>query len=374
MPFATVFTMILAGTFAAGGCAAGGDVPDGVPDPDRAVPDAWTAEVAPHVNLWYHGLAYAFGAASDGRDPVLPLFRAGYLSEIIEAKRSLGVYPTTLDERAAEFGSIFAGNDAYDPIQFLPLYFDDADALFSGIQLWREVGGDPRLAGSGEAARIVAFLTSLFPDDDERRVMAEWAEVLRREREEFFARYHEMRSPRMTETAASVQREWDELAPDLERFLDYMQLEGGRMLLVPALAGEGRSVTAGNFPPVIAVTLPPSGAPGNAVVAFVHELTYPLVDDVIREYVAPVRIREIGRRTLTARASVRAGAMLLEQVSAGRVPEYRDFFLERGGFRESGDDGAPPRSGRAAFVRAFPLPEGLADGLAEAIRRARAGI
>lgn len=340
------------------------------PQTPLTAPTEWRVDVAKHLGLWYHGLAYL---ASDSgtvpgegaKEPVLPLFAPGYVERIVAAKRQAGVYPTPLDQRAAKFADLFAGDD-YAPLQFVPLYFKNDTALFSAIRVWQEVDGDPRRVSTREGAQVIAFLSNMFPRASERRAVGAWTDVLEQEAQAFYDAYWRQQATALRERAAVVQREWDALAPELGVFLDYMELEGGTLFLVPALGAEGRIVARGPGTPVVAVLVPPPDQPEGAVFAFIHELVYPIVGDVVREHVAPARIREIGRETLETRAAVRGGAFLLDRVAPDRAAAYRRFFLEYVG---AGEDASS-----AAFREAFPLPEGLEAGLAEAIERTLAGI
>ncbi|MFW6079328.1 MAG: hypothetical protein ACODAE_06900 [Gemmatimonadota bacterium] len=377
-PLPVLLLLLLAAAAALVSCAIGGAGDGALDEVDDTRPDAWTVGVAEHIALWYHGLAYLEAPGRTADDAGLPpRFRADYVDSIGAVKRRRGAYPTPLDERAAEFRDVIAGDDAYDPLQFLPLYFRDAEALFSSVELWVEAGGDPRRAGSRPAAEVITFLSRLFPGRDERRVVGEWTEVVRAEREAFYGTYWSERGPALAPTVSAVQRGWDGLAPVLRDFLDYMRLEGGDLLLVPAIGPEGRIITAGPTPPRAAVLVPPARRPGDALWSFVHELMYPLVDDVIRDYVAPVRIRELGLDVLGTRAAVRGGAMVLERVGPERVEAYRRFFLRSIDERAAAVDDAEADvvvGDEASFERAFPLPPELERGLRETIEQALAGI
>ncbi len=338
-------------------------------EPEPEPPVGWRVDVAEHLGLWYHGLAYVSGAADRPDTVVLPHFEPAYVDGIVQVKRRLGVYPTVLDRRAAELGRLLAAA-AFEGMQFLPLYFRDADAIFSAIELWEEAGGDPRRAGSLEAARVIEFLSSLFPRAAQRRAVIEFAAALREERQTFYAAHWQDRLPGLRERVAAVQRDWDALAPALRDYLDYVQLENGELFLVPPLGAEGRVVVRGIRVPRAAVLEPPARRAGDAVLAFVHELTYPVVRDAVRDYVAPARIRELGEERLLSFAAVRAGAMLLEEIAPERADAYRRLYLRAAGRAPAAgaDDLAAP------FREAFPLPADLERGLHQAVRQALAGI
>jgi len=340
------------------------------PAPDVERPVGWRVGVAQHVALWYHGLAYVRGRDAGARRTPVPRFASGYVAEITELKRRRGVYPTPLDTAAARLADTLSAS-AFDGLEFLPLYFQDAGALFSSFEAWAEAGGDPRRTGSAEAARVVAFLSSLFPRAQQRQAVLQFVRLLRLEQEAFFANYWQEQLPALEARVVEVQREWDALAPALAVYLDYAQLENGELLLVPALGAEGRLVRGGLPYPRAAVLLPPARRPGDAVLALVHETTYPIAGDAVRDYVAPAQLRELGEERLTSLAAVRAGAMILEKTAPRRVPEYHRLYLEAiGRDVDRADDEALAREFRAAFA----LPDALEAGLVRVVDRALAGI
>jgi hypothetical protein len=291
------------------------------------------------------------------------------VDSITAVERRQGVYPTPLDQRAAEFARTFRSDEAYGNLQFVPLYFRNADAMFSAIDLWNRAGGDPRRASSAQAAQIIALLSTLFPRPEHRRAVTEWAGLVREEDRIFYRAYWDSQAATLAPRVTAVQQVWDSLAPSLANYLEFVRLRRGELFLVPALGAEGRLVTTELEVPRSAVLSPPAAHPDYAVLAFVHELLYPLVGEVIKEHVAPARIREMGAQRLAALSALRGGAMLLERVAPARVDSYRRFYLEA-----SGRTPAPGESLEAAFAAAFPLPPELEAGLRTAVNNALAGI
>lgn len=335
------------------------------PEPERVV--GWQVGAREHIGLWYHGLATVL--TPEGDDEVLPRYDPAYRDSIVAIKRRMGVYPTPLDQRAAEFGRTF--EESYEGLEFVPLYFGSTEALFSAIEIWEQSRGDPRRAGSAQAARIVQFFSSLFPRPAQRAAVTEWARLLREEHQIFYQAYWQDRQPMLQARIQAVQAEWDELAPALRDYLDYIQLENGHLFLVPALSVEGRLVTQGLRVPRAAVLEPPANRPELAALGFVHEIVYPVAREAVRDYLAPARIRELGEERVLALAAVRGGAMLLQEVAPQRVEAYQSLYLDAAG-RPPAANGADDLD--AAFRRAFPLPNGLEEGLRTAIERALAGI
>lgn len=330
---------------------------------------SWQFRSAEHVALWYHGLAYVFGSGPGVDTTVLPHFEPSYLREIEGAKRSAGVYPTPLDERAPEFRRIFQGSDTYRALQFLPLYFRGRDALFSGIDAWNRAGGNPYAAGSAEAAQLIAFLSQLFPRAEERQAVVEWTRLIREESRIFHSSYWAGRSALRDSIAAELQHAWDGLAPALGTYLEYIRARGGELFLAPALGAEGRSAWSGVAVPRVAIREPPGQRPEEALWGFTLELLYPIVGDVIREHVAPARLRELGEDRVGTLAALHGGAILLERTTPDRIDEYRRYFLEA-----AGKPAGAERPLDVAFDEAFPIPRELRRGLENAITAALAGI
>lgn len=348
------------------GCATGRSEVDGF-DLEPVV--GWRVGTSEYIALWYHGLAYV-REAPPADSVVLPRFDSGYVERITEIKRREGRYPTPLDERAAEFAAIFKTSDAFEGLEFLPLYFRDAEAFYSGIDLWNRAGGNPYNAPVVEAVRLIAFLSQLFPRPAERQAVVEWVALIRQEDDAFYSAHWSAVSTPLAARAGEVQAEWDALEPEIREYLNYIGYRNGEIFLVPALGPEGRTVTGEARTARIAVLAPPPGRPEDALWSIVHELLYPLVDDVIREHVAPARIRELGEQRLASAAAVRGGAILLEQTVPARADEYRRFFLSAVGeaTRLTGDELD------RAFRDAFPIPSDLVTGLERGIEIALAGI
>jgi hypothetical protein len=346
-------------------CAPTGRVQEPEPEPLTG----WRVTAPEYIALWYHGLAYL---STDTRTDsiVIPRFAPGYVDRIVALKRREGVYPTPLDERAPEFSRIFRSDAVYEGLQFLPLYFRDAEALYSGIDLWNRVGGNPPGAGSPEAAQVVGFLSQLFPRPTERQMVVEWVRLIQEEDSAFYRAYWAGQAATLDSRAAAVQREWDSIRPALAQYLEYTRSTRGELYLTPALDAEGRTVLGQTGVPRVAVLEPEAVEPAHAIWVLIHELLYPLVGDVIRENVAPVQIRELGEERLSSIAAVRGGAILLSRTAPRRVDDYQRFYLAAAGHTP------PPTSGalETAFDTAFPLSPQLVKGLETAIDNALAGI
>jgi hypothetical protein len=132
---------------------------------------------------------------------------------------------------------------------------------------------------------------------------------------------------------------------------------------VPALRGEGRA-ESGRGVAVVAVG-GRTGEDERAIVGrVIHELSYSLAAEAVSDAVAPARIREIGEDVLVARAAVRAGAMVLEEIAPELLDAYTADYI-----RAAGGDPA-----RTSLIGQFDLPSELVQPLRDAVRLATAGI
>jgi hypothetical protein len=339
-----------------GACAGGG--------PGAATPRVteWSFGATEHLALWYHGLALAHHAVRDERPASLPLphYRPGYADSIAAAKQAAGVAPTRLDSLAAEFGRAFVGQTAYDAIEFLPLYFLDSSALFAAVRAWQQAGGEARNARTPDAHQAISFLSQVFPAAEQRQLVGRWAEVLEEEARVFFRGHWERQFLRLRQTARDVDAEWRPIAAGAQRILASHDLQGGEAFLVPALGAEGRIVARGAGLPRVAVQAPAPGEPQETVYAFIHELLYPMIGDLVRQQVASHPAGPDERR-LGVHAAVRGGALLLESAAPARLPEYRRFYMREAGHGDATD--------AAAFAAAFPLPGELETALRDMLQR-----
>lgn len=363
---------------AAAGCA---------PPPERLAPEpappvsgpgaqlvVWEVDNDEALDLWYHALAL-MGAPNPGEEASFPLptYRVGYAAEIEEAKRALDVYPTPLDTAVAGIRRRIeeaGGADALQNLSFIPLYLPPPWSVTAALTTWSRAQGDPAKAGSAAGSAVVNRLNALIPEEEVRAATMDLAGLLEPEAQVFYREYRVAHLQGIRATVGAVRETWRALREQLRDFLEYVQLEGGDLLLSPALGVEGRSLTSNVTRPVIATQLPLDGDAEAAVWGFLHELMYALVPAVIDQHAAPSEIEEIGLQTLTTRAAVRAGALLLEERSPVRVDAYRSFFVR------AADPEVSVQESRteAALARAFPLPDRVVAGLREAVELANAGI
>lgn len=346
-----------------GGCALPGSQGAGAPE-DAQAPAAqpaggWQFGASEHVDLWYHGLSFVLPPIDS---LPLPIYDRAERDRALAAARGAGVGRTPLEGAADSIAREFAGSSTYERLQFVPLYFENTSALLDAIRVWQQANGNPQAAGSQQGAQAVALLNDMFDTPRLRRWVAEFARVLELERNAYYGAYWRQRESRLRPLADAAARDWAALQPSLAQLLRFLQVSGGEVLLAPSLGGEGRTV---HLPSGLRSAIGPGSAAEDVVHTLVHELMYSLVGDVVRDNVAPARLRDLGEEPLNSSAAVRAGALVLERLAPARTDGYRRFYLRAAGRAGSGD---------AAFRAAFPLPPELESALPRAVDQALAGI
>jgi hypothetical protein len=345
------------------GCALPGSQGAGTPQDSGVRTDqpagGWQFGAREHVDLWYHGLGFVLPPIDS---LPLPIYDRAERDRALAAARSAGVSRTPLELAADSIAREFAGSSTYERLQFVPLYFENTSALFDAIRVWQQAEGNPQAAGSQQGARAVALLNDMFDTPRLRRWVAEFARVLEAERSAYYGAYWRQRESQLRPLADAAARDWATLQPALERLLRFLQLSGGQVLLAPSLGGEGRTVQLSSG---LRSAVGPGTAAEDVVHALVHELMYSMVGDVVRDNVAPAKLRDLGEEPVTSSAAVRAGVLVLERLEPGRVDGYRRYYLRAAGRTGSGD---------AAFRAAFPLPPELESALPRAVDQALAGI
>lgn len=356
MRYSARYPVLMSIAFVLGGCANVGLDP--APPPAGAATSEWTVTTRPDMDLWYHGLAYT-GLGADGDAPI---YQPGYVPAVVSAKQVAGVFPTVLDQRAAEFAQEFAADERFSILQFLPLYFATSDAFFAALNAWIQADGNPQAVSDPARAQAVAFIAEQLPTTAQRRTIASWLEVLAEEDRVFFEDYRQgLATSDFAGVTRSVQSAWDGLVPNLQPFLDYVMLSGGELILSVPIGSEGRTVALGRNSNRVATGMPDPATPSHAVWAFIHELMYPFVGPIIEDEIAPADLRELDREALARRTAIRAGAILIEKVAPAESAEYRSAYMDWAG--ESG-----------SFEAAFPIPADLAAALEDRITTVLSGF
>jgi hypothetical protein len=254
--------------------------------PSLAGQRAWTLVEAPHVDLWFHGLAVVgFG----GFGP-LPLYDAGYAARMRRVKDSLGVSPTVLDRQAERLRSAFEQDSNFEVLHFVPLYFAAADreGMLEALRaVARQRAGIPSVTDARTRFGAAA-VASVLRSPEERRLLGELVDALDREWRQFYGGYWAQRSERAAPRVAALQAEWDaRFAPALAGYLSELRLDRGIVFLSPALGSDGRIFEgdpADRGDNLVAVRFPEADDAADLPLhAAMRELCYPAVRRALGE-------------------------------------------------------------------------------------------
>jgi len=306
----------------------------------------WRFDDDAFADLWFHGLAvagfYGFGP--------FPLYSPAYVSW---ARRDLGPStpsPTPLERDRRELLTRFQGNDLFEVLHFVPMYFHGASREESMAALRAIAATSGSAPETTPATRFgVAVVVQLIPEDRERQVLGKFVEDLDREWGGVVAPRRAAHRDVWARRLRELQDAWDsQWAPPLAGFLEAEGFVSGTALIVPALGAEGRFLEqdpGGASGPLIALGMPQEGDGVAAVLSsLVRELCYP----VVRRAFAPFEAR-LTDRVEASRASdltaTRCGELLLERRAPAQVPAYRARF-----------DLPPGGSGRAFLSASGHVP------------------
>ncbi len=340
-------------------------VPGSLAAQDQEAAPGWIVGAAPHLDLWFHGLAVV-GFAGSGP---MPLYDSEYGAVVERLKQEQGVFPTVLDERARSLASDFASHPGFELAHFLPLYFVSADRprMFDALQ---------KVARDGNANAVTDFrakfgagvVAQVLTEADQRQALANYALVLEQEWGAFYEDFwNELASSRQ-DLYQELQLRWDhELAPRLQAYLHAARLDRGAIVVSPVIGAEGRIFEGDprqRDDNLIVVGFPLGSDDLDAVLAnIVRELSFPLLRRV------PNSTTTAGRDPAEAAAesslaAVRAGALLLQRYAPDQVEAYQRSFVRA---RE-----LEPESGAALvsqFERTFAIPGDLSRALTAEVNR-----
>lgn len=329
-----------------------------------AHPAAWTVRDAPHVALWFHGLAVV---GYDGGG-VVPLYDPGYAARARRAKQAAHRFPTRLDRRAPALLAALRRDPAFEVLHFLPLYFAETDreSMFAAL---RGVARGHVAAGDADPStrRAAAALAAALPRADQRRVLAEFVDALDAEWHDFYAADEAARARRRRGADSLLAAVWaGRLAPAVAHYLDARRMGTGTIIASHVLGTEGRIIrdAAGRKGHVLVAVRAPASTSAHDVNAaaflVLRELCFPVVREVLAARPRP-RSRADAERTSAAIAA-RCGSLALARHAPALRGEY-DAALAAD---------APPapgsgRGGSATLRSAFPLDSATEALLARAV-------
>jgi hypothetical protein len=251
-------------------------------------------------------------------------------------------------------------------LQFVPLYYPSADraALAAAVR----AAADGGVAPTPRANFLVSALTTAMPRVARRDQLPRLAAALERAQPV---------APTSAQLARWQQRLDSLYLPALAPWLALEQLDGGRLIVAPAIGAEGRlfAATPDRTDNLVAVGAFGEDADADApLYAFVREVCFPAVSRAASAARLGPSVPGAARRS--SLAAVRCGAALLDGCLAERAAAYRGFWI-----RQAARSGPMPQRGyvpaadtelRREFDRVFPVDAPLELGTACALRRSPA--
>ncbi len=301
-------------------------------------PGAWRVQVAPQIDLWFHGLA----VIGYGIDAAVPLYDSAYAAAA--SGRSALVELRALRDT-------FAKDPAYPILHFVPLYFarSDAGTMLDAVEAVARAapGSAPRVRD--ERAQLAAVaLSAALPKAKQRRMLGEFVRALRRDWERGFRSAWDSALAGRKSELDSIQIVWDStFAPRLRDLLFAGKLDEGVVYVSRPLGPEGRIFSGDRRNNVVAVRF--AERPEAVAFAVVREMCFEWMRGVLADYVAPVERR--GReQELEGYTAIHCGALVMERLLPERAADYREFYAEL--------------AGRGSLDEAYPIPESARRGLA----------
>ncbi len=314
---------------------------------------AWEVRSLEHIDLWFHGLAVV---GFQGFAP-LPMYSSDYAEEVRALKESRGIYPTPLDSLSGIFRRGFENDSTFEILHFAPLYFASSNTPDMLDALRAAVGSERLTPGLEQFGASV--IRSLMTSDREKSLILEFVNALETEWSLFYREYHSTSTEASQQIRTSTATYWNEsVVPDIGYFLDSRQLQGGIILISPALGAEGRIFQGSSTNPidnVIAVTLPGSGSARSIVSHLIREACFPMVSNLVAE-LGVARDRVIAER-ISSRTAVRCGELVLTDGKPALLEQYRRTFLQY----------APNVNSSTTFESAFPADNRILRQIEQAL-------
>lgn len=248
-------------------------------------------------------------------------------------------------------------------LQFVPLYYPSADRVALAAALRAAARGNA--PPTPRATFLVSALSTAMPRVARRDQLQRLAAALERAH---------VVGPSAADRARWQQRLDSVYLPALGAWLALEYLDGGRLIVAPAIGAEGRlfAATADRTDNLIAVgTFPEDSDPEAPLLAFVREVCFPAVSRAANAAHLGPAVPGAARRS--SLAAVRCGAALLDTCLPARATAYRGFWI-----RQAARTGPIPQRGyvpeadaelRREFDRVFPVDSALAVGTGCALRR-----
>jgi hypothetical protein len=328
----------------------------------------WPVRTLPALDLWLH--AFALLSNDSAQAPTVPLYARGYRDSILAVKHRGNVL-TSLDANQSVLVEGLAKRGGYLDAQFIPFEFATwADFQRAG-DLFIQVQGDPRRAGSREAQLSLVPFASVFSTASDR----EWLRLFLAGVADEQARFYDAELSRVArerrDVITAVDSLWQHVyRAKFDRFLSNSGQRQGELVLTLPVGGEGRTSTTRAQRTMVAVPFPARAAEARqALYVLAHELTGTLVGPVITDNVTPAEQRAGTASRYVSMGQVISGALLLARVAPDLREGYQRYYLTQVGVKiPAGADIA------ALFDSTFPLPQAIRDALGKQLDLVLGGI
>ena len=347
-------------------CSSGG-YPETSPSPSTSpnAPVGWPVQTAEYVDLWFHGYALVMNDTAK-----VPLFDRGYRERMTERRRQLNV-TTALDANMQTLRDGLSKSSSIEGSgQFVIFSFASLDELVRVTKQFYDGEGSPNTVNDNTTRQLFAVLRSAFRTVAEREWLRLFVNSLADENAKFYQSYWTAQQTDRAATRTALTNAWNNTyRAKFQRYLRNERLVDGTFVLSLPIGGEGRTyldVQQGN---AIAASFPePSGDQMSPLYTFTHEIVGKAAERAIEDNLTPAQAREGMSAKLLPIGAVRGGAILLQRIAPELVQGYQRFYLRQVGAA------VPAGDPNAAFIAAFDLPQGVADGLARQIDLVLAGI
>jgi hypothetical protein len=359
-------SFILAITVALAACSSGTGAPATTPAPSSSqaqAPIGWPVRTAEYVDLWLHGYAMLTSDTSK-----VPLYEPGYRDRMTKVRRDLNV-TTALDANRQALMDGIARNPQLANGQFAIFQFASLDEVVRVSQQFIRGEGSPNTVNDPTTQQLFLWLREYFKTVSDREWLRLFVMSLQEEQTRFYQSYWNAQQVDRAAARQAVEVAWTgTYRAKFQRYLRNERLADGSFLLSLPLGGEGRSMflSIGNM---AAVPLEMTADSANAsLYVFAHEVVGSAAGRAIEDNLTPADARAGAAAKYTPIAAVRGGAILLSRIAPELVQGYQRYYLHViGAAIPSGDP-------NAAFIAAFGLPEGVANGLVKQIDLVLAGI
>ena len=339
-------------------------VPQPAPTQQTVTSGQWTVDAREHVDLWLH--AFVLIQADSSR---IPFFRRSYRDSVVAQRKRANVM-SMIDVNLDKLSGRFAAFPNLVSAQFIPLYFGTWEETRQSAELFLRNQGDDRNAADLRSQQIVRLFAGYFPTQQDREWLRLFIQAVEDERSKFFIGYWRGQQQQRAAARAAVDSMWrGTYRQRLTRFLNNSGSDRGTILLSLPLNGEGRTLDVGQRTRLVAVNYPETATNAQeALFTFAHEVVSFVTSIAIEDNTSPAEKRNGTGDRYASNALVRGGAMLLQRVAPELADGYARYYLRAARVQFSTGDAM------AALATAFPLPDGIRDGIRRQIDVVLGGI